>query len=246
MTPEVDPDPRAPLAAIFVEANEPDLPESCKTRGPEGTLKVLTKAGRLLAGGGDGEALDLLTRYADLIADSAEGQLFLAKATLRAVQTPESALPAALASVKRCDSAVANAVLGDVYRALEELGKAKDAYLGARAREIDFFKPLAKAVHIELDTDKPGQAELVLGDFLRSHPDHGYGHLLRGGYNAMKSDFAAAAADFEVTTAQSPNDPQGFMLLGDARTQLGELDAAKRAYCKAKALGLEAAVEICP
>jgi len=239
-------DPRAPLAAIFVAAGEPDVPESCKTRGPAGKLEVLARAGRLLAGGCDAEALELLTRYQDLLADTAEGPLLLARATLRAVQTPKSALAPALAAVKFCDSAIALATLGDVYRALEERTKAKEAYLGARARAPDFFEPLAKAVHIELDEGKPGPAAFALDDYVHVHPAVAEARRLRGSFRMLSGETAAAAVDFEAASAAMPNDAEVLMWLGDARAALGELEAAQRAYCKAKALGHAPAAARCP
>ncbi|MFO0750131.1 MAG: hypothetical protein U1F43_31335 [Myxococcota bacterium] len=247
------PDPRLQLAVVFLDAGEPDAPESCKTRGPDGTLEVLVKAGRLLAGGkptelrpGDQEAFDLLKEHADLIANSPEGQVFLARATLRAVQTPGEALAAAQKAVELCDWGLAHNVLGNVYQAKGDMVKAKQSYLRAKDREPDYLAPLMNAVLIELGDKHAKEAAALLDDILRRKPDLAPARLLRGQALLLSGDAAAAVVDLEVATERAPREANGFMLLGQARTKTGDLDGAKAAFCKAKELGHPAAAAKCP
>ncbi|MCC6620008.1 MAG: protein kinase [Deltaproteobacteria bacterium] len=251
---EVPKDPRADLAVVFMDADEPDTLNSCMTRGPPGLLEVLTKAGRLLAGGkptemrpSDQEAFDLLREYGDLITASPEGQLFLARATLRVVQTPGEALAPAMKAVALCDAwALTHHVLGNVYQARQELAKAKQSYLRARDRAPDFIAPLFNAVLIELAEKRPKEAAMLLDDILRRKPELASARLLRGQAYLMAGDPIAAVVDLEAATTHAPRDATAWMLLGQARQKTGELESSKVAYCKAKELGLEAAAAKCP
>ncbi len=178
-TPEPEPaDPRAALSTLFGELGVPDLPESCKTREP-GPVEVLSKAARLIAGGGDSDALDLLDRYQGLLALSAEAHYLRARATLAAVQLPSEALAPAEASIARCDSAMARDIQGDVLRATGHHDEAKTAYLAANAREPEFFAPLAKAVQIDLDRERWDEAARLLYTFTLRHPEHVEAQLMR-------------------------------------------------------------------
>jgi len=247
-------DPRAELRLVFLDAEEPDVQSACATREPKGLVEVLTKAGRLLAGGrptelrpGDQEAFDLLREYGDLITASPEGQVLLARATLRAVQTPGEALAPAMKAVALCDSwALAHHVLGNVYQARQELAKAKQSYLRARDREPDWIAPLFNAVLIELAEKRPKEAATLLDDIIRRKPELPSARLLRGQAHLMAGDTSSAIVDLEVATQHAPRDASAWMLLGQARQKTGELEGSKTAYCKAKELGLEAAAAKCP
>ena len=248
------PDPRDQLGLVFLDNAEPDAPASCRTREPAGTLEVLVKAGRLLAGGtptglrpGDQEAFDLLTANAALITASTEGQVLLARATLRAVQTPNEALAPAMKAVALCDAwALAHHVLGNVYQAKQDFVKAKQSYIRAKDREPDFVAPLFNAVLIELAEKHGKEAAALLDDILRRQPDMPKARLLRGQALLLAGDAVAAVVDLEVATEHTPSDADAWLLLGQARKKTGELDGAKAAYCKAKELGQPAAAKLCP
>ncbi len=127
----------------------------------------------------------------------------------------------------------------------DEVGFAKLSYQKAVELAPDYLSPVFNLGLVNLKSENIDEAISAFSTVLKKDPEYTVAYKTRAQAYLAKGSLEAAAGDLVELTRRVPEDAQAFALLGNVRAKLGQKEAARTAFCKAKALGLESAAKMC-
>jgi len=155
----------------------------------------------------------------------------------------------AMAGVQACPQwAVSHLTLGQAAQAAKAWDAARASFARARDLAPGWGLPRFDLALSELSAGAPDTARATLVELLALAPDWEDARLLKAQVELARKDFEGAKSDAEAATIASPERAEAWFLLGESVRAMGasgSADAAKDAYCKAKALGMDAARARC-
>lgn len=243
---------RAALTRAYLEAHEYPPPKSCETNDAE-AVALFTQATELLSGGRPGtkrpedmKALEALKRSGDGLQSSAEYWHLKARALHFTGADDGEVRRAADKSIELCkEFAPPYNLHGNLGLLANEIGFAKLSYQKAAELAPDYLSPIFNLGLIDLKAEKLDEAIAAFSKVLRRDPEYAIAYKTRAQAYLARGSLEEAVGDLKQLTKRRPNDAQAYALLGNAHAKLGEKDAARAAFCKAKDLGLEAAAKMC-
>jgi tetratricopeptide (TPR) repeat protein len=251
--PAADPtEARADLNREYLSAHEYPPPKPCETNEPE-ALALFTEATRLLDGGKpggnraeDAKALASLVGEEPKLAKSAEYWHLKARA-LHFTGAPDASVrEAADKSIELCKTfAPPYNLHGTLGLLADEVGFAKLSYEKAVELAPDYLSPAFNLGLVHLKGQNLEEAIAAFSAVLKKDPEYTIAYKTRAQAHLAKGSLEAAAGDLVELLRRMPEDAQSYALLGTVRAKLGQNDAARVAFCKAKELGLESAAKMC-
>ncbi len=173
----------------------------------------------------------------------------VAKARVAVRERTSEAPTLAREAVRGCPEwALAHVVLGQSEQAAKSWDAARAAFQRARELAPKWGLPLFDLALVELAAGEPEAARVALMELLGLAPEWPDARLLKAQAELARRDFATAVRDAEAATIATPERAEAWFLLGESHRALasaGSAATAKEAYCKAKALGMEAAARRC-
>jgi len=252
LRPKVDAAARARLESVISADKDPLAPADCRA-GDGALVNSLAQAAELLRGSSvgnarpqDREALTKLTSIKDGDA-SAEYWALLSRARLVVEPAPDGALAAAKKAVERCPQmAAAHNAVGSAESRAHNDAAATAAYKAALELDADYVAPRFNLGLLAIRAKDMPTALAAFDKVLEEYPLHPRAHLARGQARLVTGDVSGALDDLEQATLRDPKDGDAWMLLGQARVASGARKTAVEAFCKARALGNDDAVKLCP
>jgi tetratricopeptide (TPR) repeat protein len=243
---------RADLNRAYVAAHEYPPPKECETNEPE-ALALFTETTKLLDGGKpsakrseDTKALASLVEKEPALKESAEYWHLKARA-LHFTGAPDASVrEAADRSIELCKRfAPPYNLHGTLGLLADEIGFAKLSYQKAAELAPDYLAPSFNLGLVHLKGQSVDEAIAAFSAVLKKDPEYTIAYKTRAQAYLAKGALEEAAGDLVELTRRQPDDAQSFSLLGTVRAKLGQPDAARAAFCKAKELGLESAAKMC-
>jgi len=125
---------------------------------------------------------------------------------------------------------------------------ARTAYVKAIAIESGWGLPRFNLALVELAAGKPEAARTEIDRLLEVDGEWPDARLVRAQIGLALKDFEGARRDAEAATRASPERAEAWFLLGESLRALDEdtvSEEGRRAYCRAKGLGMQAAARWC-
>jgi len=144
--------------------------------------------------------------------------------------------------------AVAQVVLGQAEQANKSWTAARVAFRRAHELAPQWGLPLFDLALVEVAAGAPEPALAALVQLLALAPEWPNARLLKAQVELARGDFTSARSDAEAATIATPERAEAWFLLAESHRALadkGSEATAKASYCKAKALGMQAAAARC-
>lgn len=241
---------RAALTRAYLEAHEYPPPKSCETTDAA-AVALFTRATKLLDGGRPGtkrpEDMEALKALSGAERSSSAEYWHLKARALHFTGADDGEVRrAADRAIELCkEFAPPYNLHGNLGLLADEIGFAKLSYQKAAELAPDYLSPVFNLGLIDLKAEKLDEAIAAFSNVLRRDPEYTIAYKTRAQAYLARGSLEEAVGDLKQLTKRRPDDAQAYALLGNVQAKLGEKDAARAAFCKAKDLGLEAAAKMC-
>jgi Flp pilus assembly protein TadD len=240
------------LDVILIGSGEPALPKSCRTSQKD-LLNNSIRAAKLLESGKangnrqqDKEALSILKkRLQENLQDGAYWYL-LSKASYFTGAGLSEVKKYALLAQANCESwSAPDNLLGNYEFKNGRFAEAEVYYRTALTKTSGYTVPRFNMALIAMQNRQYQEAILALDTLIADRANHRNAHFLRAQAKSQLGQVETAVSDIRIAIEQDKANGNAVIIHGQLLEKLGNKAEANQEYCKAAALGIAAARQLC-
>ncbi len=137
--------------------------------------------------------------------------------------------------------AFAHKLFGNAMQKAGRFDEALTAYEKAISHDPGYSAARFNSGLVHLRQNRPKKAVQVFDELLERDGGHSLGRMLRGQAKLSFAQYADAILDLEEYTRLEPENPRGWLLLGQSRSCTDDAEGAIAAYVQAETLGAKEA-----